>query len=994
MPRRRALTKAQLDSLLALPVTEADLARHWTLSDDDLALVDRRRRIHNQLGFALQFCALRYPGRLLRPGEIIPQPALRFVADQLGAAPEMLATYAVRFQTRYEQLGALRTACGFTDLTPQRSQILEWLLPVSLATTNPLTVATALLDELRRRRIIVPGPSIVEHLVVTALSSAERHVANQLTAGLTAAQFEALEALLAAKTDTAMSVLAWARSPAGAPGHTALRRLIEQLACLRAIGLDPTSADGIQAERLRKLAREGGRFTAQHLRFLSPLRRRATLVATVLDTIVRLTDDSVALFDRAVGRMFRRAEVREEETLLRDARAINDKVRLLAKLGTALIKAKADKADLDGAVATAVGWEKLAASVAEAERLARPDKADLPALAARAWPVLHRLGPVFLDAFKLRAVPAAASTLRAIELLHDVYRSDSRTWPQSLPVSFLRASWRDAVLSATNTGSSERRIWEAATLLALRDRLRASDIWIEGSRQWRAVEDQLIPPALFAAMRAAGPLPVAAPAAAGDYLAERRALLDRRLAEVATKVAADALEDVRIKGDEMKISPLKAVTPEAAEDLAERLYAMIPNARITSLLAEVHRWTGLANLFTHQQTDLPADDPRVVLTGVLAEATNLGLSRMAEACSITSRRKLAWTASWHLREETYRSALAMLVNAQQRQPLAALFGAADISSSDGQGFPTAGRGEAVGAINAHYGREVSALFYTHVSARHAPYHTVAIPPSGEAAHVIDGLLYHEADLGIAVHHTDGGGVSDHVFALAHLLGFRFAPRIPNLAERRLYGFGPASNWPALAPFIAGRADERLITAHWDEVLRLAASVRTGTVSASLILKRLGAYPKQNGLALALREIGRIERTLYTLDWLEQPALRRQATAELNKGESRNALARAVCFHRLGRLRDRSTELQQHRASGLTLVTAAIVLWNTVYLGRALDALRRRGEAIPNALLAHIAPLGWQHINLTGDYLWDVDETIGSDGFRALRGLHTLAFQAA
>jgi TnpA family transposase len=114
----------------------------------------------------------------------------------------------------------------------------------------------------------------------------------------------------------------------------------------------------------------------------------------------------------------------------------------------------------------------------------------------------------------------------------------------------------------------------------------------------------------------------------------------------------------------------------------------------------------------------------------------------------------------------------MLVNVQHSQPLAALFGAADISSSDGQGFPTAGRGEAVGAINAHYGREASALFYTHVSARHAPYHTVAIPPSGEAAHVIDGLLYHEADLSISVHHTDGGGVSDHVFALAHLLAFR------------------------------------------------------------------------------------------------------------------------------------------------------------------------------------------------------------------------------
>ena len=241
-------------------------------------------------------------------------------------------------------------------------------------------------------------------------------------------------------------------------------------------------------------------------------------------------------------------------------------------------------------------------------------------------------------------------------------------------MSFLRTAWRNAVLGATKSGGAERRIWEAATLLTLRDRLRAGDIWVEGSRQWRAVEDQLIPPPLFAAMRAAGPLPIAVPATAADYLAERRALLDQRLSDVAAKAAADALEDVTIKDGDMKIMPLKAVTPEAAEDLANRLYGMIPTVRITSLLAEVHRWTGFADLFTHQQTDLPADDPRVVLTGVLAEATNLGLSRMADACSVASRRKLAWTAGWHLREDTYRSALANLVNAQHSQPLAAMFG--------------------------------------------------------------------------------------------------------------------------------------------------------------------------------------------------------------------------------------------------------------------------------------------------------------------------------
>jgi hypothetical protein len=458
------------------------------------------------------------------------------------------------------------------------------------------------------------------------------------------AQATALEGLLTIKEGTAMSALAWARQPPGVPGHRALARLIEQRAILQAIALDPAGAEGVHPERLRKLAREGARFTAQHLRTLSPLRRRAILVATVLDTITRLTDDTVALFDRAVGRMFRRAETRERDALLRDTRAINDKVRLLARLGTALIEARENGADLQEAVASAIGWDKLAHSVAEANRLARPDKTDLPALAARAWPVLHRLGPLFLGSLRFHVVPAAAATLRAIELLRAIYENGGQKWPPSLPTSFLRPAWREAVVGA-ETANRRRRIWEAATLLALRDRLGAGDIWVEGSRQWRAVEDQLIPPARFAAMREAGPLPLAAPRTAEEYLAERRALLDRRLAEVSAKAAADRLEDVRIAGNELKISPLKAVTPAEAEALADRLYAMLPNLRITNLLAEVDRWTGFSGAFTHLHSGAPAEDRRVVLTAVLADATNLGLTRMAEACSLASYRQLAWTGS-------------------------------------------------------------------------------------------------------------------------------------------------------------------------------------------------------------------------------------------------------------------------------------------------------------------------------------------------------------
>jgi TnpA family transposase len=133
----------------------------------------------------------------------------------------------------------------------------------------------------------------------------------------------------------------------------------------------------------------------------------------------------------------------------------------------------------------------------------------------------------------------------------------------------------------------------------------------------------------------------------------------------------------------------------------------------------------------------------------------------------------------------------------------------------------------------------------------------------------------------------------------------------------------------LSGLIGGTINLKQISSQWEEVLRLTSSIRQGTVTASLILSKLGSYPRQNGLALALRELGRIERTLFTLEWLQNPALRRRVNAGLNKGEAKNALARAVFFNRLGELRDRSFENQRYRASGLNLAVAAIVAWNTV-----------------------------------------------------------------
>jgi TnpA family transposase len=122
----------------------------------------------------------------------------------------------------------------------------------------------------------------------------------------------------------------------------------------------------------------------------------------------------------------------------------------------------------------------------------------------------------------------------------------------------------------------------------------------------------------------------------------------------------------------------------------------------------------------------------------------------------------------------------------------------------------------------------------------------------DSTYVLDGLLYHESDLRIEEHYTDTAGFTDHVFALMHLLGFRFAPRIRDLGDTKLYIPKGDATYEALKPMIGGTLNIKHVRAHWDEILRMATSIKQGTATASLMLRKLGSYPRQNGLAVALR----------------------------------------------------------------------------------------------------------------------------------------------
>jgi len=368
---------------------------------------------------------------------------------------------------------------------------------------------------------------------------------------------------------------------------------------------------------------------------------------------------------------------------------------------------------------------------------------------------------------------------------------------------------------------------------------------------------------------------------------------------------------------------------------------------------------------------------------LMAMGTNIGLTKMAEATPNISYRQMANVAQWRLYEDAINKAQAILVNFHHQLTLPSYWGDGSTSSSDGMRVQIGVKALHADA-NPHYGTGKGATIYRFVSDQFSSFYSKVINTnSRDAVHVIDGLLHHETDLTIEEHYTDTAGYTDQVFGLTHLLGFHFAPRLRDVADSKLYCIGKSSDYSKLEKLLRGRINTKIIRENYHDVLRLAHSVREGTVSASLIMGKLGSYSRQNSLATTLREMGRIEKTIFILDYISSEALRRRIHRGLNKGEAMNALARAIFFGKFGELRERTLQDQLQRASALNIIINAISVWNTVYLAKATEFRKDKGD-FKEELLNHISPLGWEHINFLGEYKFDSSQTTTLKTLRPLK----------
>ena len=193
--------------------------------------------------------------------------------------------------------------------------------------------------------------------------------------------------------------------------------------------------------------------------------------------------------------------------------------------------------------------------------------------------------------------------------------------------------------------------------------------------------------------------------------------------------------------------------------------------------------------------------------------------------------------------------------------------------------------------------------------------------------------------------TDTGAYSDVMFGLFRLLGYRFSPRLADVGGTRFWRIDPKADYGLLNDISANQLSLQRIESHWDDMLRLAGSLKLGRMSAAGIMRTLQIGNQPSRLAQAIAEFGCIDKMLHTLTYIDDETKRRDKLIQLNRSENRHSVARAAFHGKRGELRQQYREGQEDQLGALGLVLNMIVLWNTLYMQAALNQLRVNDEPV-------------------------------------------------
>lgn len=539
-----------------------------------------------------------------------------------------------------------------------------------------------------------------------------------------------------------------------------------------------------------------------------------------------------------------------------------------------------------------------------------------------------------------------------------------------VPLPDVGAAWHGLVHDLDPR--SGMRAFEACTMMSLRKSLRRGSVWIDHSLSFRERDQMLIPPSEWAVHRDQHTELLGLPKSASLFL---EPLLANLVAGISAVAEAQRRGKVEIGADGMLRLPAIAALGDQAEPVRTRetIYKLIGQMQFPDLLLEVDVATNYSEaLLGHRAKN--TDELVAVYGALLAHGTDVDAKGVAsmipglEPAQISVAMR-ALEGSGRLRRANQRVA-----EFQSRIPIAALWGDGDKASADMMSLDASRH-----LWNARVDprrRTYAAGIYTHVRDRWGiVYDQPIVLNERQAGVAIEGVEQHnraEDRIRLSLLAVDTHGYANPAMAIAKLLGFDLCPRLRDLAERKLYLPHMFSVPEGLEAATVRRVSLTAIERGWDDLLRLAASIRSGRISATLALQRFGSAAQGDPLHRAAEHLGRLLRSVFLCDYIAIEDFRREIHTLLNRGESVHQLQRAVFTGKVAAERGRRRDEMQAISGSHALLTNIVLAWNTHRMHEVVQRLRRDGTKIEDDWLRRIGPAHFSHINFRGMLKFSVE----------------------
>lgn len=947
-----------------IELTEDQLAIDWTLTDNNVQFINKNSS--QGVKFAALLCHLRAYGRFVGKDDVLSFTALSYLAKQLGESLTVTPVFDKNSHS-YIQYEKIRTYLGYSDFNAEESlRLEEWLVKkLCQETMDKKQLIEMAIVQLKTRRIILPSSITLGRLVSQKVNEAIEGFHRRIAESLEPNKRKQLLKLITPKKKEAYSQLAELRTSPQNANSDVMNEYLDYFDEIEQLGIPECNLSAIHPDVINELAKKGRYYTSTQIRDISSkLKQEAIIICFLQETAKTILDYLVDIFKRILLDINRRSK----HEVSAEREKVSKKNRGKYKPASDFIKQAFSQAAVEKLTlvefVTQFNEVTMLETASACEAIDKLEASGVTDHIVDRFSYIKQFSKRFLT-LKLSARVGLTSLLEALEIIRKLHSGEIKKLPDELPIDFLPKIWKDALYDCD--GKVQAHHWEMGFYYSLKKEISSGDIFLSKSRNNRYFWDTIYGELPWEKDRKQEYQKLNLPSEFDTLMNELKGEYHRVATNASNRLPTN--EFVTIEEGKFHFSKDDAlvIQPEVVR-LRKLIQSRMPEVRIEKLLAEAFQMSGCMIGFTpFYAPELTAKFPlKPVLAAILAHATNIGLFCMGSSAVGISIDALTSASHVYLRQETIKEVNRRLINHFMTYPVSEEMTDGSYSSSDGQRFAIEKKCLLSSYYPRYYGYYDRAIsIYTHVS-RGAVFGTQVISTGErEASYVLNGFLENDTLLNPTFHSTDTHGFTEHLFALLSLLGHPFHPRLKDIADQKIYKIDTAASYGDLDEVFSGTVDVDLIREYWDQIVRIVASLKNGLAPAHVIIQKLAN--RTDNVSKAIRALGRIIKSIYILRYIADKDLRYTVHLHLNHGESRHQLAKKLFFLNRGAFKTSDYEEIMNKASCLSLVSNAVLVWNTHHMQRIVDEFRAEGHDIPSEHLQKISALMFKHLQIYGTY---------------------------